>query len=263
MKRKLLLFTLFVIITVPFYGSTSRFYTGLGMNHNNFQDARFSDLIFTGNLPSFELGFDQSSAERYYFVEVGLTLGNGEVPFNPDNKIRIMEMHPELGYLHQFKMEGFYLGATLDLFNYTIRENDKLHNNSNFFLNSNDLLIAARYVKPLSNKIDLELQSEMGLLSMMKYAPSFTTNYPQNIIDNSMLSFHDGSVRNPVSWQYMVWKTGFNQTYLKFSAGVNWGRRWALNYSWRVRSFEDFEGYPLTMARHLITIRYNFVNKSK
>lgn len=261
--KKFTILILLLVTSTPFYASTSRLSTDIGMNYINFQDARFTDYKYSGSIIRFHVNFDQVSPKSVYYLKVGISGGNNPLPNLPDNTIQILELKPELGYLQNFRMEGFYIGGSLSLFDYTIRSNDVLHNNSNFFLNSNDLLATARYIKPISKALSLEFQSSVGLLSVMKYAPSFTANFPQNIIDNSLMSFQDAEIRNPISFQHMSVKTFADQTQLKFQAYAYWKKRLAIGYIWNVRSFSDFEGYPLTLANHMLTLRYNFMNKTK
>ena len=264
MKRKnYTLLLLLLLFTLTVSAQNNRAYFGLGASYLNFQDARFSNLRLSGNALSAEIGYESLSEKRYSYLKSIFSFGTNPIPFRDDENISIIQLSPALGYFRNFFEDNFYLGFTANIFDLTTRTNNVLSNSSLTFMHSNDLLLAAAYVKPVSKSLRLEFRSELGLLSIMKYAPSFSATFPQNIIDNGRVSYQDGEILNATSWKYMVIKTGFNQTYLKFNAAAYLGKRLGISYAWRVRSFSDFEDYPLTMARHSFTFRYHFISRSK
>ena len=260
--RILFLLVLLALFTAQHVTAQStRVYVGLGAMYHSFQDARFSDVRFTGTAIIPELGF-RYLTEKTYILAQGFGFFHAvDLPGREEDKVTSLGFNTGLGYLRGIT-PGLYAGATWDVVDYMTRNTDVINNNSNFFHTASDLLLSIRYRYELNDAWSMEVGGDLGIVSVVKYAPSFAANLPQNIVDEGKASFQDEGVRQPFTLQYLDVKPGWSQLYLKTRAELYFKRRLSMAYLWRMRTFSDHKDHPVTMANHNLTLRYHFVSRS-
>jgi hypothetical protein len=241
---------------------TTRAYVGLGAAYHAFQDARFSDLQITSYSPDLELGFRYVTDRSYLLAHAD---GFGFVTPQPnagENTISSIGFNVRAGYLHAIT-PGLFLGGTWDLIDFTTRNTEGLNNNENFYLNSSDLFLSVKYLHPAGENWSFEFGGDLGMVSFMKYAPSFTASLDQKAIDDGKASYQDLNVRNPWSFSHINTKPIGQQFTMRIHIEAFFRRRLSTAYIWNIRSFADQKGYPLTLAEHNLVLRYHFISRPR
>ena len=241
---------------------STRVYVGLGAMYHSFQDARFSDLQITSFSPDLELGFRYVTDRSYVLAHADGFLFITPQPNAVESTISSMGFNVRAGYLYGIT-PGLFLGGTWDLLDFTTRTTEGLHNNENFYLNSSDLFLSVKYIYSAGKNWSFEFGGDLGLVSFMKYAPSFTANLDQKVIDDGEASYQDKNIRNPWSLSYISTKPIGQQFTLRTHVEAFFRRRLSAAYVWKLRSFADQKGYPLTMADHSLVLRYHFISRPK
>lgn len=246
-------------IAISGYSQSTRIYFGLGSMYHRFQDARFSDLKISGSELFPELGFRNIAGEHFIYAYTNVFIYSTEQP-NTVYPITSLGFNVRAGYLRRV-LPGFYLGGTLDIFDYVTRDTEGLSNSSNFYHTASDLFFSAKYLYSLGSDWQFEFGSDLGILSLVKTAPSFTTNFQQNVVDNGNVSFQDPEVRQPWNFRYYDVKPIWEQFYLRTHIETYFRKRFSAAYLWRMRAFSDQKGYPVTLAVHSLSLRYHFISK--
>ncbi len=241
---------------------STRIFVGLGPIYHAFQDARFSDLQISSVGPGLELGFRYVTDRSYVLAHTDGFMFITQQPNSVEKSISSLGLNIRAGYLHGVA-PGLFLGGTWDLLDFTTRTTDGLHNSENFYLNSTDLFLSAKYLYNAGRSWSFEFGGDLGLISFMKYAPSFTANLDQKAIDDGKASFQDQNVRDPWSFSHINTKPIGQQFSLRTHAEVFFRHRLSAAYIWNIRSFADQKGYPLTMAEHTLILRYHFISRPR
>jgi hypothetical protein len=240
----------------------TRVFFGLGGIYNSFQDVRFSDVQFTDISIKPELGFTRISGKDYWLANASAYAFKEEFPGFDTVQISNMGYNFSAGYLRHLPA-GFYLGGTWDILDFTDRDNNLLGNNSNFYSLSSDIFISGKYLLMLTDDWKFDFGLDLGIISFINTAPSFTTNFPQNVVDEGDVSFQDSGSRDPYNFQAMAVKPFWDQILLKTHIELLFKRRLSLGYDWKMRSYADNKGYPVTTAMHSLMLRFHFVSHEK
>ncbi|MGW8317207.1 MAG: hypothetical protein ACWGNV_16540 [Bacteroidales bacterium] len=244
------------------HAQSTRAYVGLGATYHAFQDARFSDLQITSFSPDLELGFRHVIDHSYITAHVDGFIFITPQPNAVEMNINSMGFNVRAGYLYGIT-SGLFVGGTWDLLDFTTRNTDGLGNNENFYLNSSDLFLSVKYLLSAGRNWSFEFGGDLGLVSFMKYAPSFTANMDQKAIDDGEASYQDMNIRDPWSFAHINTKPIGTQFTMRTHIEAFFRRRLSAAYIWNMRSFADQKGYPLTMAGHSLVLRYHFVSRPK
>jgi hypothetical protein len=259
-KNKLLLFLLFISITS--FAQKTIIGLGTGGRYNIFQDSRFSDIQFDKLSLETEIFARRITTHGIWTTNLSFYSFNDEFPRLDTVKITASGYNISVGYLHHLNQQ-FYLGGTWDILDYYSRDNSMLSNSKNFYKNSSDILISGKYLYKLKDNWNFEFGMDYGLLSFVNSAPSFTANFPQNVVDDGNVSFMNNDARDPHAFKYMTPMFFWEQFYLKTHIEVQYAKRLSLEYSWDLRTWANEPGYPVTIANHHLTLKYNIVNHSK
>lgn len=260
--RKGFLIALILMSGILLRAQSTRTYVGLGALYHAFQDARFSDLQITSFSPDLELGFRYVTDHSYVLAHTDGFIFITPQPNAGENTVSSMGFNVRAGYLHGIT-PGLFLGGTWDLLDFTTRTTEGLHNSENFYLNSSDLFLSIKYLYSAGENWSFEFGGDLGLISFMKYAPSFTANLDQKAIDDGKASFQDMNIRNPWSFSHINTKPIGQQFTMRTHIEAFFRRRLSVAYIWEMRSLADQKGYPLSMAEHSLVLRYHFISRPK
>ena len=260
MKKQLTLLILILAFNLVSAQET-KVYIGFGGLYNSFQDARFSDVQFNKTSIIPELGFYRLSTTDYWYLHTNAFMFLSNFPNYDTIQIATIGYNIKLGYLHKYKNN--YIGGSWTVLDYVSRDNNILGNNSNFYRLASDLFISWKYIYKLNDDWNFDFGIDYGLLSFINTAPSFTTNFPQNIVNNGGVSFLDASSRDPYKLGNMTAKYLWNQFNINTLIRVNFRNRFSLAYGWKMRSYSDNSGYPITEAMHTLTLQFNFISHTK
>jgi hypothetical protein len=252
---------LLILVYSSAIAQETKVYFGLGGQYNSFQDARFSDVQFNKASVVPEIGFYRISSVDYWYLNANAFIFNNNFPDSDTIKIATVGYSVKLGYLRNYK--GHFIGGSWTVLDYISRDNNLLGNNSNFYRLASDIFISWKYIYTLNDTWNFDLGVDYGLLSFINTAPSFTTNFPQNVVDNGEVSFLDANSRDPFNLGNMTTKYFWNHLNINSIIRANFQNRFSLAYAWRLRSYSDHGGYPVTDAMHSVTVQYNFINRVK
>jgi len=257
------IFPLLLLILVYSSARTqeTKVYFGLGGQYNSFQDARFSDVQFNKFSVVPEIGFYRISTVDYLYLKANAFVFETAFPDSDTIEMATSGYTVKLGYLRNYK--GHFIGGSWTVVDYASRDNNLLGNNSNFYRLASDIFVSWKYMYTLNNNWNIDLGVDYGLLSFINTAPSFTTNFPQNVVDNGEVSFLDASSRDPYNLGNMTAKYFWNQLNISSILRANFRNRLSLAYEWRVRSYSDNSGYPVSDATHSIILQFNFISHTK
>jgi len=240
----------------------TKVYFGMGGLYNSFQDARFSSVQFSKTTVFPEIGFSLASNKNYWHANAYVFTFGYNFPNSDTIAYTNFAYNFRLGYLREI-IPSFYLGVNWDVLDNYKRFTGFLANGASAYKLSSDIYVSGKYIWDFKENWQFNFGLDIGLFSFVNTIPSFGANFQQNIIDNGEVTFIDSDTRNSYTLKNMAFKPFWNQFNLRTMIELNFKRRLSLYYSWDMRTFADNIGYPVTNARHTITLRYNFINHSK
>lgn len=259
---KVILSLLLIGGAITMYAQETKVYFGLGGLHSSFQDTRFSDVQFTKTTVIPELGFLRISEKNYWHANAYAFFFNYDFPNSDTITYSNLGYNIRFGYLRNLK-PNFFLGFNWDVLDYYKRQNEILNNSSDAYKLSSDFYLSGKYLWDVSENWQFNFGLDLGLFTLVNTEPSFTANYQQNIIDNGEVTFIDSDTKSPFDLSNMEFKPFWDQFNIRTLIKLNYKRRLSLYYSWDLRTFSDNKGYPVTDSRHILTLRFNFVNHNK
>jgi hypothetical protein len=239
-----------------------RVYTGLGSTINHFQNARFSDIRFLD--PGFALEFGFEMENSVYTLESGVSV-MGLISTHPATSLHNYSglwLNVSTGYYRSFG-RSWKWGGGWNLFDYTIYDTPDLVNSSNTFISASDWFVGSRYNLNLNDDFSLSMGGDLGLISVVKVAPSFTANFQQKVVDDGLVSYTDYKARQPIGFANLDPMILGQQVLVKTIFDLRFRKRFSLAYMWRMRMIREIKSYPVTQGLHRITLRWHFISKSK
>jgi len=240
----------------------TKVYFGFGGIYSSTQDTRFSDVQFNKFSVKPELGFTRISEKDYWLANSSGYVFTQDYPELDTAQVSTMSYNLRVGYLRNIK-PNIYVGLTWDIIDYFSKDNSILGNSSNYYKTSSDIFVTGRYLYNIDDNWNFEAGLDFALLSFINTAPSFTANFPQNVVDDGEVSFLDSDTRNPYSLKHMKATPFWKQIYLRTHFEINYKKRLSLVYNWDMRALIEQKGYPVTIALHSLTLRFHFINHTK
>lgn len=259
--RKTLLLVL-VCISSLLSAQQTKVYFGLGGIYNSFQDARFTDLRYNKFSFKPELGFKRVSNVDYWNANASIFDLQNTFPNHDTIKINTLSYNIRLGYL-RIIVPSFYLGADWDVIDYWKRQTSLLGNGTDAYKLSSDIYLSAKYLYSISEVWSFDFGLDYGMLTFINTEPSFSANFPQNIIDNGEVTFIDSETKSPWKLKNMTTKGFWDQVNIRTNIELNFKKRLSMSYTWDLRSYSDTKGYPVTNATHSLMLRYHFISRTK
>lgn len=240
----------------------TKLYLGLGGLYNSYQDARFSNTHF--NKLSFipELGFTSISDKNYWSANAQFYAYNYNFPKADTILYATMTYNIRVGYARNV-LPSFYTGINWDVIDFSKRQTSFLANGADSYKLSSTLFLSAKYLYTLNDNWKLNTGLDMGVFSFMNTEPSFSANYQQNIIDNGEVSFIDSETKDPYKLKNMDFKPFWQNVNIRTQVEIGYKQRLSVCYTWYMNTFSDHQNYPVTDARHLLTLRFAFINHIK
>jgi hypothetical protein len=261
-KRKTLLGCLFLLLCSALPAQETKVYFGIGGIYNAFQDTRFSDVQFSKSTVLPELGFSRVSDKNLWHANASFFFLDYAFPNYDTITYTKLAYNVRFGYLRGLK-PSFYLGFNWDVLDYYKRQTEFLDNSSDAYKLSSDFYLSGKYLWPVADDWHFQFGLDLGLFSFINTEPSFTANLQQNIVDIGEVTFIDADTKRPYKFKNMEWKPIGEQFSIRTLIELNYRRKLGLFYSWDLRTYSDNKGYPVTDARHTLTLRFNFINLPK
>ena len=257
-------FTILILLFLGLYASAqnTKVYLGVGGMYNSFQDTRFSDIQFNKLTIIPELGFSIISERNYWYGNAYAYTFKEQFPNVDTITYSRLGYNVRFGYLRNIK-PSFYLGLNWDIIDYSKRTTALLNNGSDSYRLSSDIYISGKYLWDFHENWKFNFGLDYGLFTFINTEPSFSANFQQNIINNGQVTFIDEEIRRPWKLRNMEFKGFWEQFNIRTTIEINYKRRLSLRYLWDLKSYADNKGYPVTCARHQLTLNYTFINHQK
>lgn len=261
-KIQILIFSILILGISKLLSQETKVYVGLGGIYNSFQDTRFSDVQYSklSFLP--ELGFTRVSEKNYFHANGSFFAYTVKFPFIDTIQTTLVSYNLRIGYLRAIKPKLF-VGINWDVLDFYKRTTNFLGNNSDTYKLSSDICLSGKYNHKLTESFNIDFGLDLGFLTFVNTDPSFTANYQQNLVDKGEITFLEEETRSPYKISNMDARFFWKQFNLRSQIELSFRRRWSINYTWDLRRFSDYKGYPVTDARHKFTLRFHFINHLK
>lgn len=260
--RDLILGLLFLTGSSSLLAQQTKVYFGFGGMYHTFQDTRFSDVQFNNATVMPELGFSRVSEKDYWHANANFYFLNSEFPDVDTITTTHLGYNVRFGYLRNLKPD-FFLGVNWDVLDFYKRKTALLANGADAYKLSSDIYLSGKYIWNFSDDWHFDFGLDFGLFSFVNTEPSFSANYQQNIIDKGEVTLIDSDTKLPFDLGNMAFKPFWDQFNLRTLIELNYKRRLSLSYAWDLRTFADNKGYPVSHGRHMLTLRFNFINHQK
>ena len=255
--------TFFILLCLIFGISVSaqetKIYLGMGGMYSSFQDTRFSDIQFNKLTLIPEIGFSIISENNYWHMNAYAYAFNEKFPNEDTITYSRLGYNVRFGYL-RILSPTHYIGLNWDIVDYSKRTTGFLDNGSDSYKLSSDIYVSGKYLWDMNENWQLRFGLDYGIFTFVNIEPSFGANFQQNIIDNGQVTFVDEETKRPWKLQNMAFSGFWEQFNIRTSIQVDYKKKFALRYSWDLRRFADIKDYPVTDARHQLTLIFNIVN---
>lgn len=209
-----------------------------------------------------ELGYSRITEKSYFSANTYFFFSQNSFPNVDTISSTKLAYKVNIAYLRNVK-PSFYLGVNWDILDYYKRNTELLDNAADAYKLSSDFYISGKYLWDLSQDWQFNFGLSYGLFSFINTEPSFSANFQQNIIDNGEVTFIDSDTKSPFKLRNMALYGFWNELNIQTSIELNFRRRLGLSYSWDLKTYADTKKYPVTDARHILTLRYLFINHPK
>ncbi len=239
-----------------------RIFLGLGCAYHTYQDTRFSDHQFTKLSLQPELGFTLLSGKNFYSAFITAYAYRDVHPAMENTDYVMKQADLRFNYLREIASR-FSLGVSWDVLDYTIFNQPDLGNSSDGFILSSDFLVASNYRLAINDKWKIAVGLDVGALSFMKMAPSFTANFEEKLVDDGEVRLQEPNSCKPFRIRNINTKPFWEQMYFRTNIEVSYKKRIGLAYNWRARSVWKQKEYPVIQANHNVSFRFYFVSHVK
>ena len=237
-------------------------YVSLGLPKLSFQDVKMSNLQYGGLGANLGLGTSREAEAYFWSTDFRLNYSGISTSAHSGTGILINGM---LSFQYSRKLKSNYtLGGKWNMFEANLRMFPGIGNNSNSIFYNSTLLVVGGYRRELNDNWTVNFDLGIGLLGLVKESTSFS-NFPlsQYILEDGKVDFQNDLLSNPLSLAYFRVSPLFKFNKLEASLSVDFKKRWRFSYDWDLTNYRTVADYPVTIARHTIGVRFNFINKNK
>lgn len=243
-------------------GQEIRAYIGVGGLFHSHQDARFTNLRYDHLTGIPELGFTSVSDRYYWNVNANGYFQIEDFPNDQSIEVVTYGYNVRGGFLRSVSPD-IYVGAGWDVVDYYKRSYPLLANGADAYKMSSDIYASAKYLWRYSDDWRITFGLDYGFFSLVNMMPSFAPNFQQNVVDNGEVTFIDADTRRPFVLRNLAAKGFWDQVNIRTQIQVDYKKRFSLRYVWDMRSIIDHPGYPVTDARHHLTLMFNFISHTR
>lgn len=258
MKKTFSIFTILLLGLISIQAQTTKsFFLKLGGAYTSFQDVKFSKVPYSGAGGVFSLGFERENTKSIW--EAGLAIQVSTETSSTHDIAKPFIINPKAYFKFLKKINNrFSVGGHWDILSLYLRQDNGLGNNGMYYVTSSDLLASVNYKY---KKIDFGL--DLGILSFVKEGTSFAFSAPQNGLEDGEFDYQNEQLADPFGFKYYEIRSTFKHFILRTNINYQLGKRFEVGYQWNVRHFAEVEDYPVTIGKHNLTIRWDFVHRIK
>jgi len=237
-------------------------YISIGGTKLSYQDVKTSNLQYGGLGTNLILGTSRSTKDYFWSVNFRANYSSIKTKVHQGKGNMINGM---LAFQYSRKLNtNFTLGGKWNMFEGNLRLFPETGNNSNSVFYNSTLLVVGGYSRQINDKLKVNFDLGLGLVGLVKESTSFS-NYPasQYILEDGKYDFQNKKITNAFSLAYFRVAPLFKLNKIEATLSVDYSKRWQLSYNWDLINYRTVKGYPVTIARHTIGVRFNFINKTK
>jgi len=244
-------------------GKVNNIYVGLGGIYTDYQDDKFSRVIYSGTGGRFEFGFNKEKTDKYFW-ETGFTGDYSKEKASTHNMADTKVFNIDLYFKYMRNLNGhFYLGGRVDLTDINYRIDPGLGNNAAASVTSTHLSLSAMCKRQVFNKNwKFNAVMDLSLVSYQKDIPSFVTSYSQKRIEEGKIDYYD-EMAGGLGYNYGEFKFLWNNFNIRTRFYMHFKKRFVFGYTWQMRKFSVVDDYPTTIGTHCLIVRYNIFHKEK
>jgi len=257
---------IFFVFLFPFLGSaqdslktknfTFELLTGGVMS--SFQDTKYTNVKYTGLgvVYGFDFMWRKKSiigfgAKGIYSKEKPKTFDKGYPSVN-DAQFYFKYLYP----IKKNEKYNLFVGTKVDLFDFTMRINPELTNNSAYVILGGGVKAYTMFEKKINDTWKVDAGIGFQLFSFMNEYMSFGYMANQNTLEKGEYNYEDAAM----PWSFTpFWKYLNIETNIRFY----YKRRWVFGYAWRMQQSYQVENYPMTKGYSALYVAYRIINKEK
>lgn len=251
------LMLVFIGLTTLQSQTTKSFYLELGGGLTDFQDIKYSNVVYSGMSGIFNIGIERERMNHLW--NAGLMITGGKESASTHERGSTIAVNPKFYFRYMRKInDQLAIGGHWDILGLGIRGNRELGNNGIYYLGSSDLLIASTYQ---IGKFNFGL--DLGVLFYIKEGTSFAFSAPQNGLEDGEFNYQNEKLEHPLGFKYYQLRFLTQHLNLRTNITYQLNDRFRITYRWSTRHFSEVKNYPVTMGSHHVSIRWNLKHKVK
>ena len=225
---------------------------------SSFQDTKYTNVKYTGGGIMYGTDFMWRKKSIIGFGIQGIfskekpkTFDKGYPTVN-DAQIYFKYLRP-IELSNKFNL---LVGTKVDLFDFTLRMNPELTNNSAYIILGGGVKAYTMVEKEINDNWRFDAGLGFQLFSFMNEYMSFAYMANQNTLENGEYNYEDPAM----PWSFTpFWKYLNIETNIRFY----YKKRWVFGYAWRMQQSYLVENYPMTKGYSALYIAFRIVNKKK
>lgn len=236
-------------------------YVGLGGNLAGFQNVKFSNTQYSGLGAYFTVGTSRDS--KLYQWNTGLRINySGLATAQHDGVGFNVNLNYSFQYLRKLT-ENYAIGGQADLANIHFTRFAALGNNSVGIILNSTAFVTGKYSRQLNENMNLGFDVSIGLFGLVRESTSFAYSAPQKVLEEGVFNFQDDATTSPIHLKYGSFEPIGKLNAIRTGLALDFKKRWQFSYNWDMFNYRTVAGYPITIARHMIGVQFNYINKEK
>ncbi|MFT5822822.1 MAG: hypothetical protein ACI8ZM_004079 [Crocinitomix sp.] len=236
-------------------------YLGLGGGIGAFQDAKFSNVPYSGLSGSFVAGTSRESDTYFWSTNFNIRYAALKTSYHVGSGYNV-----NANYNFDFTKKlpkNYQFGGKWSLMNVNFTNFSSLGNNSIGVIFNSTLSILGRYSKQVGDDVQVNFEMALGIFSMAKEATSFAYSASQKVLETGVFDFQNDATTSPLSLSYASLEPLGKFNKIETTVSVDYKERWQIAYQWDLLNYRTVNNYPITIAAHTLSVRFNYISKTK
>lgn len=236
-------------------------YIGLGGGLGAYQDAKFSNVPYSGISGSFTAGTSRESDSYYWSTNFNARYSSLKTNYHIGGGLNVNANY-NFDYTRKLT-ENYQLGGKWSLMNVNFTNFSALGNNSTGIIFNSAVSVLGRYTRLLKEDVRVNFELALGLFSMAKEATSFAYSASQKVLEEGVFDFQNDATTSPLSLSYSSFEPIGIFNKIETNISVDYKKRWQFSYQWDLLNYRTVKSYPITFAAHTLSVRFNYISKTK
>lgn len=236
-------------------------YIGLFGTYGNYQDTKFSNVLYNGYGGGLNLGTIRELDQ--YSCNLDFRASYNTLSSRLSNTIGDHVM-AQLSFDFLYKItENYAFGGDWEMGNANGVNFSSLGNNSINIVFNSTLGIKGRYTRQIKEDLHIKFDLSIGLISVVKEGISFAYSASQQVLENGSFDFQNPQSTSVLSLSYYEFAPIFKLNNWKTRLSLDYKDRFELFYRWDLLNYSSVKNYPITFALHSLGVKLNYISKQK